>query len=104
VALAGEVGEFANISKKIRRGDLTLDEARMALASELADIFIYTLKLSGQLGVDLEAEFFAKLRYNRVRFERFLLNPRACGLDAARITIRSDQARSPPWQAARPLR
>ena len=40
-AVVGEVGEYANFSKKIRRNDLTLDEAREDIGKELADIAIY---------------------------------------------------------------
>lgn len=75
VALAGEVGEFANITKKIARGDFSLDAAKSSLAAELADVFIYVLKLSGQLGIDLESEFRTKIARNEHRFERFLLEP-----------------------------
>ena len=72
VALTGEVGEFANLAKKVARGDFTLEAARPELASELADIFIYLLKLSGQLGIDLETEFQNKRHVNEERFKRFL--------------------------------
>jgi NTP pyrophosphatase (non-canonical NTP hydrolase) len=73
VALTGEVGEFANVSKKIARGDFTLDEGRSKLAPELADILIYLLKLADQLGIDLEQEFQSKLRVNEERFKRFVI-------------------------------
>lgn len=52
-ALAGEVGESANIIKKIERGDFTLDEAREKLASELADIQTYLDLLAFRAGIDL---------------------------------------------------
>ena len=52
-ALAGEVGESANIIKKIERGDFTLDEAREKLASELADIQTYLDLLALRAGIDL---------------------------------------------------
>lgn len=52
-ALTGEVGEAANIIKKIRRGDLTVDEARTELGKELADIAIYLDILAFRLGLDL---------------------------------------------------
>ena len=72
VALTGEVGEFANITKKIARGDFTLDSGKPELASELADIFVYLLKLAGQLGIDLEVEYKSKMRLNEERFKRFV--------------------------------
>ena len=52
-ALAGEVGEAANIIKKIRRGDFTLDEARGDLAKELADIQVYLSLTAEAAGIDL---------------------------------------------------
>ena len=72
VALTGEIGEFANITKKIARGDFTLESGKPELASELADIFVYLLKLAGQLGIDLEAEYSIKMKLNEKRFKRFL--------------------------------
>lgn len=52
-AVAGEVGEAANIIKKIERGDLTEEEARPLLAKELADVQIYLDLLAARAGVDL---------------------------------------------------
>jgi|TARA_Y100000310_G_scaffold132889_1_gene131841 NTP pyrophosphatase (non-canonical NTP hydrolase) len=52
-ATLGELGEAANIIKKIERGDFTLEEARPALAKEFADVAIYLDLLSWQAGVNL---------------------------------------------------
>lgn len=52
-ALAGEVGEAANIIKKIFRGDTTIDEAREELGRELADIQTYLSIISDKAGIDL---------------------------------------------------
>lgn len=52
-AVTGELGEAANIIKKIKRGDLTLEEARPALAKEFADIVTYLDILAMQAGVNL---------------------------------------------------
>ena len=52
-AVLGELGEAANIIKKVERGDLTLDEARPALAKEFADVQIYLDLLAFRAGVDL---------------------------------------------------
>lgn len=52
-AVAGELGEAANIIKKIRRGDITLEEARPLLAEEFADIVTYLDLTAMQAGVDL---------------------------------------------------
>jgi NTP pyrophosphatase (non-canonical NTP hydrolase) len=53
VALAGEVGEAANIVKKINRGDFTLDEKRKDLADELADVLIYLDAVAAAAGIDM---------------------------------------------------
>ena len=52
-AVLGELGEAANLIKKIERGDLTLDEARPALAKEFADAATYLDLLAFRAGVDL---------------------------------------------------
>ncbi len=54
-ALTGEVGEAANIIKKIRRGDFTLDEGRKELGKELADIQCYLDILAAAADIDLGA-------------------------------------------------
>jgi NTP pyrophosphatase (non-canonical NTP hydrolase) len=52
-AVLGELGEAANIIKKIERGDLTLEEARPALAREFADVQTYLDILAYRAGVNL---------------------------------------------------
>jgi NTP pyrophosphatase (non-canonical NTP hydrolase) len=52
-AVLGELGEAANIIKKIERGDVTLEEARPALAKEFADVQTYLDILAYRAGVDL---------------------------------------------------
>ena len=52
-ATLGELGEAANIIKKIERGDYTLDEARDSLADEFADVVIYLDLLAFRAGVYL---------------------------------------------------
>lgn len=52
-AVVGEVGEAANIIKKVQRGDMTMEEARPLLAKEYADIVTYLDILSFRSGVDL---------------------------------------------------
>ena len=71
VCLAGEVGELANVIKKIRRGDATFLEKRDDIAEETVDVFIYLVKLANQVGFDLEATYNAKMETNRQRFERY---------------------------------
>lgn len=56
-AMAGEVGEACNITKKIRRGDYPDDYAYMdavrELAKEIADVVIYADLLAARFGIDL---------------------------------------------------
>lgn len=52
-ATVGELGELANIMKKVDRGDFTLDAARSDIAKELADVQTYLDILAMKLGIDL---------------------------------------------------
>jgi len=54
-AVLGELGEAANLIKKIERGDITLAEGRQALADELADVQTYLDILAFRAGIDLGA-------------------------------------------------
>jgi NTP pyrophosphatase (non-canonical NTP hydrolase) len=74
VCLIGEVGECANVTKKIVRGDVQYDDVRAELASELTDSFIYLAKICNQAGIDLEQEFLRKLDYNKKRFQKYLIS------------------------------
>ena len=73
VCLVGEIGEFANITKKISRGDFTLENKMKDLREELTDIFIYILKISCQMEIDLEKEYLNKLNINLQRFSNYRL-------------------------------
>ena len=52
-AVLGELGEAANLIKKIERGDFTLDEKRNELGKELADVQVYLDILAYRADVDL---------------------------------------------------
>jgi NTP pyrophosphatase (non-canonical NTP hydrolase) len=52
-ATVGELGELANIMKKVDRGDFTLEEARPMIAKELADVQTYLDIMAQKLGVNL---------------------------------------------------
>ena len=76
VALIGEVGEFANIVKKVNRDNKilgkNLDEKTIEkLREELTDCFIYIIILSNHLNMDLEKEYYKKTKLNKKRFERY---------------------------------
>jgi NTP pyrophosphatase (non-canonical NTP hydrolase) len=59
-AVMGELGEYANLRKKVERGDLTIEDARNDLADELADVVIYLDILASQLGVNLGEAIISK--------------------------------------------
>lgn len=52
-AVTGELGELANLIKKIERGDMTLSEAYDDVADELADVQTYLDILAFRCGVNL---------------------------------------------------
>ena len=63
-AVLGELGEAANMIKKIERGDMTLYEARADLAREFADVLTYLDILAHQAGIDLDAA--TEMKFNEV--------------------------------------
>lgn len=76
IALAGEVGEFSNIVKKIDRRVMNLggevgDEDLSKLREELVDIFIYVLIGANLLDMDLGEAYLERLEYNKRRFASF---------------------------------
>lgn len=76
IALAGEVGEFSNIVKKIDREVMNLGggiggEYIDRLREELVDIFIYVLIGANLLGMDLGKAYLERLEYNKRRFASF---------------------------------
>lgn len=52
-ATVGELGELANLMKKVDRGDMTLEEARVDIAREFADVQTYLDIMAFKLGIDL---------------------------------------------------
>ncbi|TGT46298.1 MazG nucleotide pyrophosphohydrolase domain-containing protein [Mesorhizobium sp. M8A.F.Ca.ET.165.01.1.1] len=75
IGLMGEVGEFANVLKKVRlavahkdyRGP-SLGEVAPDLREELADVLIYLIRLSVILGGNLENDLIRKMRINDGRY------------------------------------
>jgi NTP pyrophosphatase (non-canonical NTP hydrolase) len=75
VGLVGEVGEFADLLKKVGLVFSTpgyngpsLTEATPQLRSELADVAIYLFRLSTILGGDLEQDLLKKMKINDDRY------------------------------------
>lgn len=69
LALAGEVGEFCNLLKKLERGSLPHnEETQVELAMELTDVLIYVLNCGAILNVNLDVLYRLKMDYNEERF------------------------------------
>ncbi|EWH03859.1 MazG nucleotide pyrophosphohydrolase domain-containing protein [Halomonas sp. BC04] len=75
VGLLGEVGEFANIIKKInikldrpKEYELDISVAKEKLGEELADTFIYMIRLAAILEIDLEKQLIDKMQRNEARY------------------------------------
>jgi len=72
VCLTGELGEFANLVKKIFRGDLLYDKTKGKLEEEVIDIFIYLMIVCNEMEIDLENSYLRKLEKNEERFAKFI--------------------------------
>lgn len=68
LALAGEVGELANIVKKVERQTLDFQEAYDAMAMECVDVMIYLMNIVGLMGLNIEEAYKIKREYNAKRF------------------------------------
>lgn len=72
LSLAGEVGELANLVKKIQRGDLDYKDSmvRHDVAMELTDAFIYILNIAALTRVNLHESYKVKRAENEKRFTK----------------------------------
>jgi NTP pyrophosphatase (non-canonical NTP hydrolase) len=72
LALAGEVGELANVVKKIERGSLNPKDAavKRMLDMEATDVLIYLLNIFAVLGVDPLKSYNNVRQLNEQRFGR----------------------------------
>lgn len=80
VGALGELGEFANLIKKVgliydRRGESSahraLRRSKAQLSEEIVDTLIYLMRLAALLNVDLENSYREKLARNKIRYRRF---------------------------------
>ena len=78
IGLVGEVGEFANIVKKLQLLDRFPDEISKELADkcpeladELVDLLIYAVRLAALVGVDLDKAYRKKLLFNEKKYRHF---------------------------------
>src|SRR5450830_970470 len=75
VGLVGEIGEFANIVKKINLSlDLNSDISNLTdleanLSEELIDTFIYLIRLSVLLKVDIPNKYLKKKQKNSMKYQ-----------------------------------
>ncbi|MFE5290482.1 nucleotide pyrophosphohydrolase [Nocardia sp. NPDC056611] len=81
MALTGEVGELSELFQWLTSEESSAiceDAARRErVADEVADVFIYLLRLVDVLGIDLEAAVEAKLRKNEERYPAAVVKGRA---------------------------
>lgn len=71
LCMAGEVGEVANLVKKIVRGSLKLEDVRDELALEVIDVLVYLCNLLGNKafeGIEWGALWRVKRDFNEARF------------------------------------
>lgn len=72
-AVMGELGEAANIVKKIQRGDMTMDEGRPLLAKEFADVVTYLDITAKQADIDLGRATIDKFNEVSIRVNSLVL-------------------------------
>jgi NTP pyrophosphatase (non-canonical NTP hydrolase) len=89
-AMCGEAGEAANVAKKLRRVELTLDgnakserplvpaELVEKLAGECADVFLYLCLLASRYDIDLSSAVTAKFNQKSIEmgFPERIIEPR----------------------------
>ena len=78
LALSGEVGELAAIvqwltDEQVERGLAAESKTRSQLSDEMADVFIYLLRLADVCGIDVVREAFEKIDRNEYRYPQDLV-------------------------------
>lgn len=80
IGLFGEIGEFANLVKKInlildsQNTDNTLQtylNFKDKLSEELIDSLIYLFRISTHLNIDITSTYLKRLDYNRKKFKEY---------------------------------
>jgi len=80
VGLLGELGEFANILKKItlihdrpdmEKSQKLFEELKGDLSKELIDSLIYFIRITTHLNIDVEKEYVNKLSSNRIKYKDY---------------------------------
>lgn len=72
MALAGESGELLEVFQWLTAEESTKDNLgpinHQAAKEEIADVFIYTIRLASILGIDLEQAFWEKMDKNAKKY------------------------------------
>ncbi len=72
MALAGEVGELLELFQWLKEEDSKLENITSSthekVKEELADIFIYLVRLADKLEIDLEEAVFKKISLNEAKY------------------------------------
>ena len=66
-AVCGELGELANLVKKVKRGDISMDDARPFIAKEMADVLTYLDIMAFRADVDLSKATIDKFNEVSIR-------------------------------------
>lgn len=68
LALAGEVGELANLVKKVERGTHTMTQLKEEMGKEAIDVLIYLCNIFYLLDIKPSEVYRAKREFNERRF------------------------------------
>lgn len=78
IGLVGEIGEFANILKKLQLMERFPDKfskewqlRQPDLSEEIIDTFIYLVRIAGHLNVDLETAYKEKMLRNAQKYRDY---------------------------------
>lgn len=79
IGLFGEIGEFANIIKKLNLendrldGEVDLEFSKLVLSieDELIDSLVYMIRLFTHLGVDIESAYLRKQALNKQKYSLY---------------------------------
>ncbi|MCF8369734.1 MAG: nucleotide pyrophosphohydrolase [Bacteroidales bacterium] len=73
MALAGEAGELLDVFQWLKPDESLNEnigpETRQAAKEEIADVFIYLVRLADKLDIDLEHAFIEKMKKNGKKYE-----------------------------------
>lgn len=80
VGLLGEIGEFANVLKKIQllerfpeKMETEWRHRQTDLGEEVVDALIYLVRIASHLNIDLEQSYIEKMRKNAQKYRDFEL-------------------------------